>query len=293
VIVVLRSRALLRKPIWRTAHLQDQCTISSARHAPTDDRAIWRFIGSTDAGRGRNAVAVVAGNNVLVQRVKTDSIGYHVFDVEPNLDTGWGSNGVTFDNNTIGSYAENAYSIVEGAPTFNQSFTNNSVFGQGLKVAIADPAHAGYRPRNVTITGNFSDTPQAPAAINVDHVDGLTIRGNHIPMTGGPMAAIVGSCDLAISGNSYSGGSTQALIYPSLCFFSPARGGPGSKVAVTGSGFNGTTAVTIGGRRASSTLHSGTRSTLTVPRSARSGPITVRTPNGDAVSPGDFTVTSG
>ena len=60
---------------------------------------------------------------------------------------------MTFDDNTIGSYAKNAYSIVESAPISNQSFTNNHVVGQGLNIGIADPAKVGYRPRNVTITG--------------------------------------------------------------------------------------------------------------------------------------------
>ena len=239
---------------------------------------------------GRNAVAVVAGENILVQRVRTGSIGYDVFDVEPNLDSGWGSNGVTFDGNTIGSYAENAYSIVEGAPIVNQFFINNHVVGQGLKIAIADPADAGYRPQNVTIRGNSSDTPQAPAAINVDNVDTLHATGNVIPMTGGPMSTITGSCDLRISSNIYSGGSTEALIYPSICLFTPARGEPGSKVTVTGSGFNQASAVSVGGIPAAFKLHSSSRITLVVPGRAATGPISVNTPNGPATSAARFTV---
>jgi IPT/TIG domain len=239
---------------------------------------------------GRNAIAVVAGDNILVQHVTTGSIGYDVFDIEPNLDSGWGSNGVTFDGNTIGSYAENAYSVVEGAPISNQFFLNNHVVGQGLKVAIADPAGVGYRPQNITISGNSSDTPQAPAAINVDHVDGLNVTGNIIPMTGGPMSAVTGSCGLRISDNIYSGGSTEALVYPSICFFTPARGEPGTTVTVTGSGFNRAGAVAVNGTPASFRLKSSSRITLVVPRRAASGPISVTAPNGTVTSVANFTV---
>jgi len=245
---------------------------------------------STCLRTGRNAIAVVAGNNILVHQVTTGSIGYDVFDVEPNLDSGWGSNGVTFDDNTIGSYAKNAYSIVEGAPISNQSFTNNRVVGQGLKIGIADPANVGYRPQNVTITGNSSDTPEEPAAINVDHVDGLTVTGNTIPMTGGPMAAAVGVCRLSISGNSYPGGSTEALIYPAVCSFIPAHGPAGTSVLVNGSGFNQASAVAVNGTPASFTVDSNAQIRLVVPRRAVTGPIRVTTPNGTTSSSANFKI---
>lgn len=239
---------------------------------------------------GRNAVSVVAGENILVHGMTTGSIGYDVFDVEPNPGAFWGSNGVTFDGNTIGSYAKNAYSIVEGAPITNQFFTNNRVVEQGLRIGIADPAHAGYRPTNVTIANNTAASPQTPSAINVDNVDGLTVTGNTVPMTGGPMAAVVGSCDLRIAGNKYPGGSTDALIYPWICAFTPAEGPPGASVTIRGTGFNQASAVAINGQRASFRLDSGTQIRMVVPRGAGKGPIAVKAPNGTARSSANFTV---
>lgn len=242
------------------------------------------------SGTSRNAISVVAGENILVRRVTTRAIGYNVFDVEANLDSGWGSNGVTFDGNEIGSYAKNAYSIVESAPVTNQSFTNNRIVGQGLKIAIADPAGAGYRAYDVTIRGNRSNVAQAPAAINVDQVDGLTMTGNTVPMTGGPMAAIVASCGLHIAGNRFPGGTTQALVYPSVCSFTPARGSAGSTVVVHGSGFNRASAVRVNGTPASFKLDSDAQLTLVVPHGAVSGRISVTAPNGTASSSARFTV---
>jgi IPT/TIG domain-containing protein len=202
------------------------------------------------------------------------------------------SNGVTFDGNTIGSYAKNAYSIVEGTPITNQFFTNNRVLKQGLKIGIADPAHSGYRPTNITIADNTAASPQAPAAINVDSVDGLAVTGNTVPMAGGPMAAIVGSCDLHIAGNQYHGGSTDTLIYPWICAFTPAEAPAGAKVTITGTGFNQASGVAINGKRASFRLNSGTQITMVVPRGAGTGPIVVKAPKGTATSSARFTVST-
>ena len=176
---------------------------------------------STCLRTGRNAISVVAGNNIVVRHLETGAIGYDVFDVEPNPGPGWGSKNVRFDRNRIGSYALNAYSIVESGPISSQSFTNNRLVGVGLKIAIADPTSQGFRPQRVTITGNSSNAPQAPAAVNVDNVDGLVLRRNTIPMKGGPMAAVRRSCRVRISGNRYPGGSTEAVVSAAVC---PAPG---------------------------------------------------------------------
>jgi IPT/TIG domain len=245
---------------------------------------------STCLRTGRNAIAVVAGDDILVQHLKTDKIGYDVFDVEPNPGRGYGSNNVRFDQNTIGSYALNVYSIVESGPIRNQSFTDNRVVGHGLKIAVADPTRGGFRPANVTIAGNRSDTKQRPSAINVDNVDGLVLRGNAVPMTGGPMAAIRGSCGLVISGNSYPGGSTEALVKPTVCSFRPVTARPGASVIVKGSGFGGATQVTLNARPACFTVHSSARITVVVPENAKSGAITVKTPSGTATSRTRLTV---
>lgn len=184
-------------------------------------RSSGRVHDSTCLRTGRNAVSVVAGNNIVVQHLKTRAIGYDVFDVEPNPGPGWGSRNVRFDRNTIGSYAQVVYSIVESGPISKQFFTNNRVVGEGLKIAIGDPTDQGFRPQRVTVAGNSSNSPQGPAAVNVDNVDGLVLTGNTIPMKGGPMAAVRHSCRVRISGNRYPGGSTEAVVVRAVC---PASG---------------------------------------------------------------------
>jgi len=158
---------------------------------------------------GRNAVSVTAGDDIRVERVTTDRIGYIVFDVEPNTGSGNGSSRVVFDSNTIGSYYMKAYTVIGNAPVADQAFTNNRLVGQGLKIGVVNRT---YRPRRLRITGNSSDTAAAPAAMNIDGVDGLTVSGNTVPLTSGTMAKVDSSCDVSVSGNSYPGGSQEASI---------------------------------------------------------------------------------
>lgn len=163
---------------------------------------------------GRNAVSVVAGDDIRVERVTTDRIGYIAFDVEPNTGSGNGSRNVVFDSNTIGSYFMKAYTIIGNAPVSDQAFTNNRVVGQGLKIAVVNKSH---RPQQLKITGNSSDTPAAPAAMNLDGIDGATVSNNTVPLTSGMMAQVDSSCNVNVSGNSYPGGSSEASITNSTC----------------------------------------------------------------------------
>jgi hypothetical protein len=163
---------------------------------------------------GRNAVSVTAGDDIRVTRMTTTRVGYIAFDVEPNEGSGNGSSRVVFDSNTIGSFNMAAYSVIGNAPIADQAFTNNRLVGQRMKVEVVNRSH---RPQRLTITGNSSDTAGTPSAMNLEGVDGLTISGNTVPLTGGTMANIDGSCGVSVSGNSFPGGSREALITNPAC----------------------------------------------------------------------------
>jgi hypothetical protein len=196
------------------SNVAGDCVYFGLGWTSTPSRSTGTLHDSSCQRTGRNAVAVAAGDNILVQRVTTGTIGYDVFDVEPNSGAGFGANNVRFDGNSIGSSKLNAYSVVESGPISNQSFTNNRFVGVGARIAVSDPAGAGFRAQSVTISGNSATVAQPPAAINVDNVDGLLVSANSIPVAGGPMAAITASCGISVSGNSYPGGSQEALVYP-------------------------------------------------------------------------------
>lgn len=77
---------------------------------------------------------------------------------------------------------------------------------------------------------------------------------------------------------------------PSITGFTPASGLVGASVTVNGTNFTGASAVKIGGSGAKFTVVSATTITATVPRGAKSGPISVTTAAGTATSAGSFTV---
>jgi len=82
-----------------------------------------------------------------------------------------------------------------------------------------------------------------------------------------------------------------AAAAPTIAGFTPHEGPVGTLVTVTGSGFSDALRVTLGRAEAAFTVRSDEVIVLTVPADARSGPISVTTPDGRAVSAESFTVT--
>jgi hypothetical protein len=151
-----------------------------------------RFHDSHVISSGRNGVAVVAGRNVTVERVRFDTIGYHVFDIEPN-DTTQGASNVKFLNNTVGSWTQPmgyffaadgaAGSVVEGV-----TVSGNVVTGSSLRTDVTVA-----RRRDIVFTNNTSNVAVAGPVLTFDQVDGLTVTGNVQPLTTGVLASITDS----------------------------------------------------------------------------------------------------
>jgi uncharacterized repeat protein (TIGR03803 family) len=80
-------------------------------------------------------------------------------------------------------------------------------------------------------------------------------------------------------------------VLPHIVTFSPMSGTVGTPVTINGTSFTGATRVTFGGVKATFTVNSDTEITTTVPTGAKTGPITVTTPDGTATSSEVFTVT--
>lgn len=82
---------------------------------------------------------------------------------------------------------------------------------------------------------------------------------------------------------------TGVAVIPNVTGFSPAAGGPGSSVSITGTNFTGATGVSFNGTPASSfTVNSDTSITAVVPSGATAGPITVSNPSGSDASASNF-----
>jgi hypothetical protein len=81
-----------------------------------------------------------------------------------------------------------------------------------------------------------------------------------------------------------------AIVPAVIASFAPAVGPAGTVVTVTGTGFTGATAVTLGGRPALFTVLNDTTLTLTVPAGVSAGRIAVTTVSGTSSSSGAFIV---
>ncbi|MGI4833121.1 MAG: T9SS type A sorting domain-containing protein [Janthinobacterium lividum] len=82
-------------------------------------------------------------------------------------------------------------------------------------------------------------------------------------------------------------------LAPTIASFTPTTGGPGTTITITGTNLTGATAVSIGGLAISGyTVVSATSITLFVPASSTgvSGPLTVVTPGGTAISATSFSL---
>jgi large repetitive protein len=90
-----------------------------------------------------------------------------------------------------------------------------------------------------------------------------------------------------IGGTAGSPGSTV----PTVTSFSPAKGGPGARVTISGTAFSGVTKVQIGGVVAKFTVVSASTITATVPAKAKTGKISVTAPDGTRTSSAKFIVT--
>ena len=78
---------------------------------------------------------------------------------------------------------------------------------------------------------------------------------------------------------------------PSISGFRPSKGGrPGKKITILGANLYGPSQVSFNGTNATILSSTNTRVTTRVPRGATSGPITVTTPGGTAISGKVFTV---
>lgn len=86
---------------------------------------------------------------------------------------------------------------------------------------------------------------------------------------------------------------SPAILLPGISSFAPASGPIGSTVVVRGTNLADTLELRFNGVQTSFTTDSGIQVTAVVPLGANTGPVSITTPNGTAVSPDVFTVTIG
>jgi hypothetical protein len=142
---------------------------------------------------GRNGVTIIAGQDVVVERVAFDKSGYTTFDIEPN-DSSQGARRITFRNNTAGTWTNTFFSGegAEDSEVDGVTVTGNTVTDASIKTAI----RLSTRRRNITITDNTSLVTARGPVLLLSHIDGLTISGNTQPLSRGELARIIDSTNV-------------------------------------------------------------------------------------------------
>jgi polygalacturonase len=171
-------------------------------------------------GAGRNGIAIVGANDVLIEDSTFENLGLHAIDIEPNRTDGHDGSelrpvqGATrvavIENRIVGPitgyfFAANGWGRVD-----DLSVLDNVLVGTGLRITVEPLEESGYIRSRVLVRGNASDTAYAAGlkgaamrfARNVD----LTVRNNYGPVSGTRAALIEvkDSCRIDIGDNTSS-----------------------------------------------------------------------------------------
>jgi hypothetical protein len=141
----------------------------------------------------------------------------------------------------------------------------------------------------IVVTGtNFTGT----TAASVDGVQAtFSVVSNTVEDVTVPALATTGAVHIKTpSGLAVSATNFTVLPAPTITSFTPTSGPVGTVIVVTGTGFTGTTAASVDGFPAAFTVVNNTTEDVTVPSAASTGAVHIKTPNGLAASPTNFTV---
>ncbi len=163
------------------------------------------------------------------------------------------------------------------------------------------PLLTGFTPTSgrpgtaVTITGQaFDPTLLAHHRVRFHGVPAMVTSATATSLTViVPETAETGPLTVETPGGMATSAQPFTVLRPPvLTNFSPTAGAVGTLVTLTGAHFLGVQTVTFGGVAAAFTVSNAETLAATVPPGARSGPLTVTTPQGTAVSTQPFTLVS-
>jgi hypothetical protein len=158
-----------------------------------------------------------------------------------------------------------APSISSFSPTSGPLGTSVTINGTGLTGATSVTFNSVSA--SFTVTSDTAIQATVPAGATTGPVSATTPGGT------------------ATSANNFT-----VVSAPSITSFSPTAGPLGTSVTISGTNFTGATAVTFNGVSAAFTVNSATAIQATVPAGATTGPVSVNTPGGMAMSTSNFAV---
>lgn len=162
---------------------------------------------------GRMGVAVVAGQNVLVERCTLNNIAFSVFDIEPNPGNtpAEGAQGITFRGNLINGAVFSKFFAMGGYGAITDVVVSqNVVDGASNGIAVdGRPLPGTPRRSNVSITDNIGEgvLRDVDAVMHFSRIDGLTVSGNRQEVAPGGIVFATGDDwnDVVITDNDCPG----------------------------------------------------------------------------------------
>ena len=211
-----------------------------------------------------------------------------------------GATAVTFNGSAAGFTVVNATTITTTVPAGATSgtLTVTTAGGSASKAFTVLPAVTSFSPTSgpagtsVTIIGT-NLTGALNVKFNGIYATAFTVVNASTITTQVPLGATTGPLTVRTPDGTATG-PINFTVSPGLVFnsFTPARGPVGTVVTLSGQGFSGTTAVAINGTAVTAfTVASDNEIWATVPAGARSGFITLTSPQGSGTSGRMFEVT--
>ena len=139
---------------------------------------------------GRNGGTIISGRDITFEHNTFGTVGYCVFDVEPNT-AAEATYSAQFLANTATSF-DCAFLSVEGShtgATIDGVVANGNIVTGGSIRTVIDNGGTG-RMKNITFTSNQGKKAADGAVLVFAHIDGLTVDGNVQPLTSGPLTKI-------------------------------------------------------------------------------------------------------
>ena len=184
--------------------------------AVTDVYGDFIYLGRTDDGRwtrrawihdsllsrsGRQGIAIVAGQDVVIERNGISEVARSTIDLEPNARSGGAINIHVIDNE-IGTGRLLFLAVAGNGPVDQVIVSNNRLTGKLLTVTILPPP--GDRRTNFWITGNRGGAASSRTPIKVNRVDGLVVWRNSQPVRRGEVGVRTDDvCGLTVEANDF------------------------------------------------------------------------------------------
>lgn len=169
---------------------------------------------------GRQGVAIVAAEDVLIERNTMSLMRRSVFDIEPNQQWG-GARRVRISDNTIGAHRLLFMPVTgsTGAVIEDIEVSRNNLVGV-LRVFVNPPV--GARRARIAIVDNIAAQTFRSSATPLvfRRTDDVLVRGNRQRLyAGGDMTAVqlVDVCRAAVTGNDFTGAARVVVTSGTTC----------------------------------------------------------------------------